>query len=686
MDGEADGGHATPAPSPGWGWPLRRYLAVLVALFVLTSGTGAWYTWVQSEHDALMTALDDAQFGAQQAARQIGDAITQVKATVTQLSANPGIGHAFATPKDCQLAFSLTGSGADGGHLDLVRRDGTVACSSRPDRGAASGYAGESWVSRASLAPMTAGPVPDRRTGRPALIIAVPVPGRGAVAAFVDLATLGRSVGDIFGGPRHLMFLVLDRKAATVITRSADASRWIGAAVSATQFANRPGTGSDVDVNGVRRVYGQATVPGPGWQVNAGADRGVALAYAHRLVRRQGLILGGGLIAGLVGTWLVYRRITRPIARLTTAVRAAAGGGGPATIRAGGPREVAALGADFTELVATVGRELDERRLAERNYRQLFGSNPHPMYVLDTGTLALLEVNDASASYYGYSREELLRLDATALSLPEDAAAVAEAVTAASGTEQWASIRQVKRDGTVVTVNVTSHPLSFRGRPARCAVIEDITEKEQLERRLRQSQRLESLGQLAGGVAHDFNNLLGVMIGYATMCAQDIEVIAMTDPTWQRLHADLGQILQAGDRAANVTRQLLAFARHDVPQTQVIDLNDIVTGVEQLLRRSIGEDIDLRTSLAASLWPIKADPGQLEQVLLNLAVNARDAMPSGGTLTIDTERITVDEHYAAHNPGMSIGPHVRLRVSDTGSGMSQETIDRAFEPFFTTKP
>jgi PAS domain S-box-containing protein len=457
--------------------------------------------------------------------------------------------------------------------------------------------------------------------------------------------------------------------------------------VSRTRFANAPGDREDRDVNGVRRVYGQAVAPTLGWRVHAGADRAATLTAAHRLVRRQGLILAAGLLAGLIATWLVYRRITRPIGLLSTAVRS----GTPAAIA--GPREVMALSAEFNGLVAEVTRELDERRRAERaahelelNYRQLFGSNPHPMYVFDAETLVFLEVNDATSSYYGHPRTTLLEMSITDLALPEDTAALVGTVAGAATVEQWGPMRQVKADGSVVTVMITSHLLSFQGRRARCAVVEDITEKEQLERRLRQSQRLESLGQLAGGVAHDFNNLLSIIIGYATMCAQDVEVLAHAEPAMQRLHADLGQILAAGDRATNLTKQLLAFARHDAAQTKVLDLNTLVIGVEELLRRSIGEDVVMRVELTDEPWPIRADPGQVEQVLLNLAVNARDAMPTGGTLTIDTAPITVDEHYAAHHPGINVGRHMRLRVSDTGTGMSPETIERAFEPFFTTKP
>jgi two-component system cell cycle sensor histidine kinase/response regulator CckA len=325
-------------------------------------------------------------------------------------------------------------------------------------------------------------------------------------------------------------------------------------------------------------------------------------------------------------------------------------------------------------------------RELERNYRQLFDCSPYPMYVLDTDTFAFLEINDAAASFYGYPRHELLDQDVTRLCPPEDVTALTDAIATAATAQRWGPVQQVKHDGTVVEVTITSHMLSFDGRDARCMVIEDITEREQLERRLRQSQRLESLGQLAGGVAHDFNNLLGIILGYATMCAQEAEESARTDPRWRALRDDLSQILQAGDRAANLTRQLLSFARAEITRTQVIDLNTIITGVGQLLRRTIGEDIQMDIHLTSHPWPVQADPGQIEQVLLNLVVNARDAMPTGGVLTITTDPITIDEQAAVHHSDTHAGRYMRLRITDTGTGMSQATIDRAFEPFFTTKP
>jgi signal transduction histidine kinase len=214
-----------------------------------------------------------------------------------------------------------------------------------------------------------------------------------------------------------------------------------------------------------------------------------------------------------------------------------------------------------------------------------------------------------------------------------------------------------------------------------------LEREERVQAQLQQAQRLESLGQLAGGVAHDFNNLLAVILNYTSFVSE--ELAAPAESGWpERLESarsDLGQIKQAAERAAGLTRQLLAFARREVTRPQVLDLGNVITGVEELLRRTLGEHVELSTSLASGLWPVLADPGQMEQVLVNLAVNARDAMPGGGTLTIDTSNITVDADTIAGGSKAWPGRNVRLRVSDTGTGMTAEVIEHVFEPFFTTK-
>jgi signal transduction histidine kinase/CheY-like chemotaxis protein len=244
-----------------------------------------------------------------------------------------------------------------------------------------------------------------------------------------------------------------------------------------------------------------------------------------------------------------------------------------------------------------------------------------------------------------------------------------------------------RKDGLVVRGLVTSYEVDFGGRPAWVSMIEDVTEKEKLEGRIRQAERLESLGQLAGGVAHDFNNLLAVILNVtASLKSQAQETIDKGGALPNETMRDVERIEKAGQSATRLTRQLLAFARREVVQRTVIDASEQIQGLAELLRRTLGSHVALQTSLAPDLWPVLMDPGHLEQVVINLSVNARDAMPKGGTLLISAKNVTVDEAYAASNPGLKPGRHVEIQIADSGTGMDKATLEHLFEPFFTTKP
>jgi PAS domain S-box-containing protein len=208
------------------------------------------------------------------------------------------------------------------------------------------------------------------------------------------------------------------------------------------------------------------------------------------------------------------------------------------------------------------------------------------------------------------------------------------------------------------------------------------SDRDTLRGQLQQGQRLEVLGQLASGVAHDFNNLLAVILNKAAFVAEELAAGPRSD--WESAGRDVAQIQQAAERVTTLTHQLLAFARREVVQPRVLDLNQVVTEVKEVLHRTLGEDVVLQTDMAENLWPVLADPGQIEQVLVNLAVNARDAMSGGGMLSIDTANAVVEADDVPGSPTRT-GRYVRLRVSDTGTGMSAEVADHAFEPFFTTK-
>jgi nitrogen-specific signal transduction histidine kinase/CheY-like chemotaxis protein len=209
-------------------------------------------------------------------------------------------------------------------------------------------------------------------------------------------------------------------------------------------------------------------------------------------------------------------------------------------------------------------------------------------------------------------------------------------------------------------------------------VAREVTDRKRLEEQLRQAQKMEAVGQLAGGVAHDFNNLLGVITGYGELLARDL---GPDHPARRRVE----QIRKAADRAVGLTRQLLAFSRKQVLEPKVLDLSAVVADLESMLRRLIGENVHIVTVFGQGLGRVKADPGQIEQVIVNLAVNARDAMPGGGKLIIETADVEIDESYVRNHRYVEPGPFVMLAVSDTGQGMDPDILSRVFEPFFTTK-
>jgi PAS domain S-box-containing protein len=348
------------------------------------------------------------------------------------------------------------------------------------------------------------------------------------------------------------------------------------------------------------------------------------------------------------------------------------------------------------------GRQRDEilaglhAERADAQFRGLLEAAPDAMVCVDSGGSIVL-VNAQTERLFGYRREELagqpveiLVPDTIKASHPSRRAGyVADPRPRAMGEGMELAAR--RRDGSTFPAEISLSAIETDEGVLVMAAVRDVTERLELQagrvrlqNRLNQSQRLESLGQLAGGVAHDFNNLLAVIGSYAAFVAEEVASGA-PKAGWESVRDDVRQIEQATQRAAGLTSQLLAFARREVIQPRVLDLNDTIADVEQLLIRTLGEHVELATELAAEPCPVVADPGKIEQVLVNLAVNARDAMPGGGQLAIKTATTDVDADYAAGRAGLSPGRYVSLKVSDTGAGMPQEVIDKAFEPFFSTK-
>jgi two-component system cell cycle sensor histidine kinase/response regulator CckA len=465
---------------------------------------------------------------------------------------------------------------------------------------------------------------------------------------------------------------------------------------------------------------------------------------------------------------------------------------------------------------STIARDISERKRAEealRNseaqYRLLFEGNPNPMWVFDVETLAFLAVNAAAINAYGYTRDEFLAMTIEEIRPPDEIPRLRETVAQSErggedgGLNVAGMWRHRRKDGTILEVEVTSHPLQFEGRRARVAlaidvtqrrhaerdaresavryeelvenasdliatvdlesrltsvnsafevavgmsreeligrpiselvppefhseladayrrklggeaadtvyeheliaadgrriavevasrtlvkdglatgiqaICRDVSERKRLEGQLRQAQKMEAVGQLAGGIAHDFNNILAAISMYGDLALRS------QDP--EHVHAIVRETLDAVTKGASLTRQLLAFSRQQVLQPKVVDLTEALASLDTLLRRVLGEDIAFETSVEDQLGHVLVDPGQIEQVLMNLAVNARDAMPGGGNLRIEAANIIVDDAYAAIRIGVEPGPHVRISVTDTGEGMDAETREHLFDPFFTTK-
>ncbi len=322
-------------------------------------------------------------------------------------------------------------------------------------------------------------------------------------------------------------------------------------------------------------------------------------------------------------------------------------------------------------------------------FEQLLEAVPDAIVGVDAEGKIVL-VNSQTEALFGYRRDDLLG-QAVEVLVPERFRDVhpahredyfEEPRTRAMGV--GSELYAVRKDDTEFLAEISLSSIETEEGVLVMAAVRDVSARAEsareraLQEQLAQSQRLESVGELAGGIAHDFNNILGVIMNYAEFVADEL-------PEGSQAGQDVEEIRRAAERATALTRQLLIFSRREVVKPELLYLRDVVGELENLLRRALGERIELVTRFGEDRCPFEADPGQIEQVLVNLAVNARDAMPDGGRLIIEVDRATLDDEYTGTHPDIEPGTYVRLQVSDTGQGMDKETVQRAFEPFFTTK-
>jgi PAS domain S-box-containing protein len=400
------------------------------------------------------------------------------------------------------------------------------------------------------------------------------------------------------------------------------------------------------------------------------------------------------LLAGVAAAWRLSRQITEPLAEIASAAEDFATGNYARRVAVVRHDELGSMASAFNgmaEKVETASRDTmlreqelratnRELRESEERYRQLVELSPEAIVVHRDGII--LFVNPAAIRLFGNGSDTGFT-----------GRALLDFVPPVDRDSVWARVQQVQTngqatplvertlrrvDGTSVDVETAGLPFILDGEPAVLTLIRDVTQRKRLEGQIRQAQKMEAIGQLAGGVAHDFNNLLTVIMSYSGLLMSNVD--ANSD-----FGRDLGEIKSAAERAAGLTHQLLAFSRRQVLQPQILDVTALTRRLEAMLRRLLREDIELVTMFEPSLDPVSADPGQIEQVIINLAVNAGDAMPQGGRLVIETSRVELDDESPMLPAGAAPGPFVVLAVSDTGHGMDEAVRSKIFDPFFTTK-
>jgi PAS domain S-box-containing protein len=380
----------------------------------------------------------------------------------------------------------------------------------------------------------------------------------------------------------------------------------------------------------------------------------------------------------IINSLILGQSLAKPIIKLQQDIEKIGRGNLDHVVQSTSIDEIGELAATFNGMTSNLKKLHESIKESNERYHSLFNDALDMIHILDDDG-RIIDANPAEMATLGYTAEEFIGkhlLDITHPNYKDTTQSYFQKVLDGENVEIYETALLTKT-GETIHVEVNAVP-KIAGSQGTREVLRNITERKKLERQLLHAQKMEAIGTLAGGVAHDFNNMLGVILGHTELILTEMKP---EDSNYENLE----EVLNAAQRSADLTRQLLAFARKQTIEPMVLDLNDTVDGMLKMLKRLIGEDIELIWRPEANIWPVKMDPAQLDQILANLCVNARDAIPDVGRVAIETENIMLDQAYCTDHFGFEPGRYVMLAVSDSGCGIDKEIVDKIFEPFFTTK-
>jgi PAS domain S-box-containing protein len=660
------------------GWSLRHYMSFFMVALLAVAVVAAIAVRSIAEQDARQAAQGDANFAARVAASEIANELSLISETTAKLAANPQVPSILASPiGPCSLTFG-GGSLFSAGHLDIVKPDGSVKCSSMAFP-TGTVYGAAPWLAAAINGQVTSAPFMDPLTGQMSTVVASPVAGGiGIVLAVIALAPLGPNLAATLGGPRHLEFIVTTADTRTALARSVDPTRWVGANVASTAFAHSPGQVERPDVTGTARLYGKATVAPTAWVVYAGADAAAALSAADLSANRGLAIIAAGVAVMLVVAFVVYRRVAQPVRQLSLVMRGAIPGDAVNAVSSNGALEVTGLARDFDALMTTVKEELAVRLTneqaaieSESNYRMLFQGHPQPMWLYDVDTLAFLDVNDSAVDKYGYSRDEFLAMKITDIRPPQDVPKLLEIVAkplpAFDKTGPW---RHLLKNGTTVQVLVTSHATRFADHNARFVLAEDLSESHRLELELHRSQaRAESTAELSRAkdemvsmVSHEMRTPLASIVGFT-------ELLVTREVSPDQRKDYLAVMLQEGHRLTALINDFLDLRRIEGGH---LTMRFAPADVTALIKRAVDLFSDpahspIETRLPDDLPLVRADSDSIFRVVANLLSNARKYSPNGGAIVVSAGLVE----------GM-----VEVSIEDEGLGIPADAVNHLFHKFY----